>query len=337
MQPIDSASPLNCVVLDDYQAVAAHMADWDALSPRVRTRFLHDPIADEALLVEALADADIVVLTRERTALLAPTLHQLPRLKLVVTLGFRNGALDVMAAQRQGIVVCGTDTVESPTVELTWGLILALARRLPDECAHFRAGVRWQSTLGTDLAGKTLGILGLGRLGCRVARVAQAFDMDVAAWSQNLDDARCAAFGVRRAPSLHALLEQADIATVHLVLSPRTLGLIGAEQLACMKPGALLVNASRPGIVDEQALMAVLQQGRLGGAALDVFSKEPLPPDHPLRRTGRLIATPHLGYITENSYRLMFGMAVEDIAAWLAGAPLREIAEDRPARQLAAA
>lgn len=326
---------LRCVVLDDYQDVAARMADWDSLSPRVQVTFLHQHIDDEDRLVAALGEADIVVLTRERTPLLAGTLRRLPRLKLIVTLGWRNGALDVQAARQQGIVVCGTGTLESPTVELTWGLILALARHLPQECANLRAGGPWQSALGADLAGRTLGIVGLGRLGSRVAKVAQAFEMDVLAWSHHLDDARCAAAGARRAPSLQALLEQADIVTVHLVLSARTQGLIGAAQLAGMKQGALLVNASRPGIVDEQALVAALHRGTLGAAALDVFSQEPLPLDHPLRRTDRLIATPHLGYVTERSYRLMFGMAVEDIAAWLAGQPLREIVEDHPARQLA--
>lgn len=326
---------IRCAVLDDYQQAAPRMAEWSLLEPDVEITFFRDPLDSVEAAAEALAAFDVVVLMRERTAFPRELIECLPRLRLIVTTGHRNGALDIAAARSQGICVCGTGTLEAPTVELAWGLILSFARQLPQEVANLRAGGRWQQSLGIDLAGKTLGVLGLGRLGSRVARVAQAFGMNVIAWSANLDDARCEAVGVQRAATIDALLRHSDVITIHMVLSQRTRGLIGARELGLMKPGAFLVNTSRASIVDEDALLAALECRQIAGAALDVYPEEPLPAGHVMRRLDNLVATPHLGYVTENSYRLMFGMVVEDIAAWRSGAPIREILEDHPAMAMA--
>lgn len=326
---------VRCAVLDDYQQAAHRMAEWSQLGPDVEVTFFRDPLGSIDAAVDALAAFDVVVLMRERTAFPRELIERLPTLKLIVTTGHRNGALDIAAARKQGICVCGTGTLEPPTVELAWGLILSFARCLPEEVANLRAGGRWQQSLGIDLAGKQLGVLGLGRLGTRVARVAQAFDMNVVAWSANLDDARCEAAGVQRAATLDALLAGSDIVTIHMVLSARTRGLIGTRELGLMKPGAFLVNTSRAPIVDEAALLAALERRQIAGAALDVYPVEPLPAGHVMRRLDNLVATPHLGYVTENSYRLMYGMVVEDIAAWRGGAPIREILEDHPAMTMA--
>lgn len=334
MAHADPASParLRCVVLDDTLRVAADCADWTALRERVELVFLHEHLADRDRLVAALADADIVVLMRERTAFGADILARLDRLQLIVTAGQRNGALDVAAAAARGIPVLGTRILETPAVELTWALILALARQLPREVQAMRADGPWQSGLGTDLAGATLGVVGLGRLGARVGTVARAFGMRVLAWSHNLDDARCAACGVERAPSLPALLRASDIVSIHSVLSPRTRGLIGAAELRAMRPGAFLVNTSRAEIVDEAALLEALSSGTIAGAGLDVFAQEPLPPQHPYRRLPQVVATPHLGYVTHGLYRRIYCDVVEDIAAWLEGRLVREVTDQHPAR-----
>ena len=226
-------------------------------------------------------------------------------------------------AQARGVVVCGTSSRPEPPVELTWALMLALARNIVPESSALRAGGSWQSTVGADLGGQTLGVLGLGRVGTRVTRVAQAFDMDVAAWSENLTAERAAAAGVRLAPSRAALLEQSDFVSIHLVLSDRTRGLIGAEDIERMKPSAFLINTSRAAIVDQEALVAALRDGRIAGAAVDVFEEEPLPKDHVLRTLPNLLATPHLGYVTRANYSLFYREAVEDISAFLDGAPIR--------------
>jgi phosphoglycerate dehydrogenase-like enzyme len=234
----------------------------------------------------------------------------------------RNASIDLRAAADRRIVVCGTGGVPSPTAELTWALILALVRHVPREDRATRDG-RWQETLGTTLSGKTLGVLGLGQLGSRVARVGRALEMEVLAWSQNLTVERCVAVGATLAGSKDEVLARADVVTIHLVLSERTRGLVGARELALMRPTAYLVNTSRGPIVDERALIAVLRAGSLAGAGLDVYDEEPLPPDHPLRRLPNTVITPHLGYVTEETYRVFYPQALEDVRAFLDGAPVR--------------
>ena len=308
-------------VLDDYQSVAARFADWSRLPEPVDVVAFADHLDDEDALVERLTDFDVVVAMRERTPFPRAVLTRLPNLRLLVTTGIRNASIDVAAATEHGITVCGTASHASGPVELTWALILATARHLPREDGSVRAG-GWQETVGTDLDGATLGVLGLGRLGSKVAQIGRAFGMDVVAWSQNLTDERAAEVGVRRTCK-DELLATADVVTVHLVLSERTRGLIGATELELMKPTALLVNTSRGPIVDEAALLAALRDGTIAGAGLDVFDREPLPRDHPLRSAPRTVLTPHLGYVTEKTYEVFYREAVEDVAAWMAGAPVR--------------
>ncbi|GAA3160041.1 D-2-hydroxyacid dehydrogenase family protein [Blastococcus jejuensis] len=308
-------------VLDDYQSVAARFADWSLLPEPVDVVAFADHLDDEDALVERLTGFDVVVAMRERTPFPRAVLTRLPNLRLLVTTGRRNASIDVAAATDRGITVSGTASHASGPVELTWALILAAARHLPREDASVRAG-GWQETVGTDLDGATLGVLGLGRLGARVAQIGRAFGMDVVAWSQNLTDERAAEVGARRVDR-HELFATADVVTVHLVLSDRTRGLIGATELEQMKPTALLVNTSRGPIVDEAALLAALRDGTIAGAGLDVFDREPLPRDHPLRSAPRTVLTPHLGYVTEKTYEVFYREAVEDVAAWMAGEPVR--------------
>ena len=307
-------------ILDDYQAVALRLADWGSLPADVEV--FRDHVADEAGVAARLADFDVVVAMRERTPFTRSLLARLPRLRLLVTTGMRNASIDLRAAAERGIRVCGTAGLPSPTAELTWALILALVRHVPREDRATRDG-RWQETLGTTLSGKTLGVLGLGQLGSRVARVGRAFEMDVLAWSQNLTAERAAAAGATLAGSKDEVLARADVVTIHLVLGERTRGLLGARELALMRPTAYLVNTSRGPIVDEPALIAALRAGTIAGAGLDVYDEEPLPPDHPLRRLPNTVITPHLGYVTEETYRIFYPQAVEDVRAFLAGAPVR--------------
>ncbi|MBO1076159.1 D-2-hydroxyacid dehydrogenase family protein [Roseomonas marmotae] len=314
-----------CVILDDYQQAALSSADWSGLQDRLRVEALHDHLPREAL-AEAIGDAEVVVAMRERTPFDAAMLARLPALKLLVTTGMVNAAIDMPAAAARGITICGTPSVPNPTPELSWGLLLALARKIPQEHANLRAGGHWQNSLGFDLARKTIGIIGLGRIGQVMARYARAFDMSVLAWSPNLTQDRCEAAGARLAPSLDALLAEADVVTVHMVLAPSTRGLIGAREIGLMKPGALLVNTSRGPLVDAAALQAALRDGRIGGAALDVFEEEPLPADSPWRSLPNLVATPHLGYVTERNYRMYYRGAVEAIDGWLRGNPVRVLA-----------
>jgi phosphoglycerate dehydrogenase-like enzyme len=312
---------MRCVILDDYQQVAASYADWSALDELdVTSVAVH--LEGEAL-VEALAEAAVVVVMRERTPVTRALLDRLPELRLVVTSGMRNAAIDLGACRERGIDVCGTTSRSTPPVELTWALVLGLVRHLGAESAAFREGGPWQSTVGTDLAGATLGVVGLGKTGSRVAHIGCAFGMDVLAWSPHLTDERAAAAGARRAGSLVELMAAADVVTLHLVLSDSTRGLVGEPELAAMRPSAYLVNTSRAGLVDGAALLAALRAGRIAGAGLDVFDEEPLPAGHPLRSLPQVLATPHLGYVTEGNYRTYFTEAVEDIAAWRAGAPVR--------------
>ena len=316
---------LRCAVLDDYQGAALASADWSVLAPDVEVTVLAEHLADEDELVAALAGTEIVVVMRERTPMTASLLARLPALRLLVTSGMRNAAIDRAATVEHGVVVCGTRSNPQPPAELTWALVLGLARHLTEENAALRSGGPWQSTVGTDLHGATLGLLGLGRIGALVARVGLAFGMDVVAWSQHLTAARAEEVGVRLAASKEELLAGSDVVSVHLVLGDRTRGLIGAPELALMKPSALLVNTSRAGIVDRAALVTALREGRIAGAGLDVFDVEPLPADDELRTLPAVLATPHLGYVTQRNYTGFFTEAVEDIAAFLAGDPVRRL------------
>jgi phosphoglycerate dehydrogenase-like enzyme len=308
-------------VLDDYQSVAGRFADWSRLPEPVDVVQFSDHLDDEDALAARLRPFDVVVAMRERTPFPRSLLQRLPNLRLLVTTGARNASIDVAAATERGITVCGTASHASGPVELTWALVLAVARHLPQEDAAVRAG-GWQQTVGTDLAGATLGVLGLGRLGTQVARIGQAFGMDVVAWSQNLTDERAAEVGARRVEQ-DDLFATADVVTVHLVLSDRTRGLVGKKELDRMKPTAILINTSRGPIVDEAALVDALHDGAIRGAGLDVFDREPLPQDHPLRSAPRTVLTPHLGYVTEKTYAVFFREVVDDVAAWIAGDPVR--------------
>ncbi|MEV6568272.1 D-2-hydroxyacid dehydrogenase family protein [Streptomyces kronopolitis] len=316
---------LRCAVLDDYQDVALSMADWSPLAGTVDVRALRRHLGSEDEVVAAIGDCEIVVAMRERTPFPASLLARLPRLRLLVTSGMRNAAIDLAAAARHGVTVCGTASHTEPPVELTWALILGLARHVATESAALRAGGPWQSTLGADLHGRTLGLLGLGRIGTRVARIGQAFGMNVTAWSRNLTDERATEAGVRRAASMEELLESGDFVSVHLVLGDRTRGLLGADELRRMQPTAYLVNTSRAAIVEESALLRALREGWIAGAGLDVFHREPLPAGHPLRTLPNVLALPHLGYVTRRNYEGYFPQTVEDITAFLAGSPVRTL------------
>ena len=313
---------MRIVVLDDYQQVAAGYADWETLGGELV--FVSRPIVDTKDLIETLAGAEVVVAMRERTTFSAARLSQLRDLRLLVTTGKVNTSIDVEAARCQGITVCGTESTTSATPELTWGLILSVLRNIPWEDAAMRTG-GWQTTVGGDLAGHRLGVIGLGRLGTKVARVGAAFGMDVVAWSQNLDADRAAEVGVQ-AVSKEELFMTSDVLTLHYKVSERSRGIVSARELALMKPSSILINTSRAPLVDTQALIAALEEGRIGGAGLDVYDSEPLPADHPLRSTPRTVLTPHLGFVTEDTYRIFFTQALEDIAAWAAGEPIRELA-----------
>jgi phosphoglycerate dehydrogenase-like enzyme len=313
----------NCVILDDYQGVALKSADWNALTDRVAITSLREHVTDEDALVDRLANADIVVIMRERTPFPASLFKRLPRLRLLITSGMRNAAIDLAAAG--DVVVCGTGSSSAPPAELTWGLILGLARQIPFENAQMRQNGPWQSTVGVDLHGRHLGIIGLGKIGIQVARVGQAFGMHVSAWSPNLTDERAAAVGVQRVASKEELLERSDFVTIHLVLAPTTRGIIGAVELHRMRPSAFLINTSRAGLVDQAALIQALEENRIAGAALDVFDAEPLPAEHPFRCLPNVLATPHLGYVSEDNYRTYFTEAVDDIEAWLTGSPVRQL------------
>jgi phosphoglycerate dehydrogenase-like enzyme len=273
---------LRCAVLDDYQRVARTSADWTELRERVSADFFHEPLGDAAAIASALARYEIVVAMRERTPFPRTLIERLPALKLLVTTAMRNASIDVGAAHERGVTVCGTRSHPGPATELTWALILALARGLPAEIDAVRSG-GWQRGLGRSLNGATLGIVGLGKIGTQMASVARAFDMHVVGWSRSLTGQRAAGLGVAYAPTLDDLLRDADIVTIHVTLTPQTRGLIGARELALMKRDALLVNTSRGPIVDEHALIEAMMSRLIAGAALDVFDREPLPADHPLR------------------------------------------------------
>jgi len=308
-------------VIDDWQDVASGVVDWSALEGIGEVHFVHDYPADNDTLAKRLETFQVICVMRERTRFDEDLLRRLPNLKLLVTGGMRNAALDIKAAGALGIQVCGTDSYKHAAPELTWALIMAATRNLVNEANALREG-KWQQGLGGDLHGKALGILGLGSIGQRVARFGQVFGMRVIAWSENLTAERAAEVDVTHV-SKQELFEQADVLSVHLVLSDRSRGIVDAQALDWMKPTALLVNTARGPIVDETALIKALQKNRLAGAALDVFEQEPLPAHHPFRTLDNVLATPHVGYVSQQNYHLFFSQMIEDIQAWAAGAPIR--------------
>ena len=310
-------------ILDDYQGIALTMADWESLPDGCQVEVFRDHVADPAVVADRLRDFEIVCIMRERTPFRCDLLSRLPKLQLLVTTGMRNASVDVEAASRQGVTVCGTDGSAHTTPELTWGLILALQRHIPEEDRAMKAGA-WQTTVGRGLAGSTLGLLGLGRLGSEVARVGQAFRMNVIAWSQNLTAERAAGHGVTRVDK-DELFRRSDTLSIHTLLSRRTRGLVGARELGLMKPSAVLVNTSRGPIVDEAALVDALRNRAIAGAGLDVYDTEPLPRGHPLRNLGNAVLTPHLGYVTRDTFAVMYGQTLECVQSWLAGNPVRVI------------
>jgi phosphoglycerate dehydrogenase-like enzyme len=313
----------NVAILDDYQGVSQSYADWSPLAKHCNVTVFRDHLDGEADIATRLADIDIICVMRERTPLSRSLIERLPNVKLVVTTAGHNAAIDGDALRERGIPLCGTGATTNPTVELTWGLIIALARHLIPEQQAVRNG-GWQSTIGTDLKGSTLGIVGLGKLGSEIARLGAAFGMRLIAWSQNLTDEHAASVGATRV-SKEALFQQSDFITVHLKLSPRSTGIIGAHEFSLMKPQAFFVNTSRGPLVDERALIDVLEERRIAGAAIDVYDAEPLGAGHPFRRLDRLLATPHVGYVAHENYRRFYGDTVENIRAWLDGAPIRVI------------
>ncbi|MER7797099.1 D-2-hydroxyacid dehydrogenase family protein [Microbacterium sp. NPDC096154] len=311
------------VLLDDYQDVALGFAPWHELAGW-DVRVLHDHHADDDELVAALEDATAVVAMRERTAFPRRVLQRLPRLELLITTGAANASIDVGAATELGVTVCGTRASATAAPELSWALLMSAVRDIPGQQDALRAGDRWQTAVGRELCGRTLGIVGLGKIGTRMAGYARAFGMRVIAWSQNLtaDAARAADAEL---VSKQELFERADIATLHLRLSDRTRHVIGATELEALGTDGLLVNTARAGLVDTDALVAALHSGALGGAALDVFDEEPLPSDHPLLRTPRTLLTPHIGYVTREQYAVFYRDALEDVRAWAHGRPIRLI------------
>ena len=312
-------------VLDDYQGVARSLGPWAALGDRIELEVFGEHVGDESALVQRLRPFEVVVAMRERTPFPRRILSALPNLRLLVTTGGHNAAIDLAACTDLGILVCGTGGVAHGTAELTWALILAAARQLPNELASVRDG-GWMTAVGRDLHAARLGVIGLGRLGARVARIGLAFGMDVVAWSQNLTEARCAEVGVSRVTK-EELLATSEFVTIHLVLSDRTRGLIGERELDAMRPDAWLVNTSRGPICDEQALAAACRDGRIAGAYLDAFTDEPLPTAHPFRTLPNVLASPHVGYVTTQTYQVFFADIVEDIGRWLAGDPVRVVTD----------
>ena len=317
-------TPLAIAILDDFQHVATRMGDWKRLEPRAQTTVFTDNLTGDAL-VARLAPFDVVMVIRERTKFPRELIDKLPRLKLLITAGMRNLGIDLDACKARGIVVCGTDTGSSPTSELAFGMLLALARNMAPEQASLRAGT-WQTPrLGFGIKGLTLGIVGLGRLGAMMGSYGRAFGMNVIAWSQNLTAEKAVAAGATRVEKAE-LFARADFISLHLILSERTRGIVGADDLAHMKPSAFLINTSRAGLIDEPALIAALQAKRIAGAALDVYEQEPLPPSAAILKAPNTLLTPHLGYATRETYEIYFPQAVEDVAAWLAGKPVRVLA-----------
>jgi D-3-phosphoglycerate dehydrogenase len=315
---------MRCAILDDYQNVVLKLADWSALKGKVDFQVFNAHLGGADKVIAALADFEIVIAMRERTAFPRAVIEALPKLKLLITTGLRNASIDTEAAKARGVTVCGTPSFGNPTSGIAIGLMLELTRHIGYENARLHAGAVWQGTIGADLDGLTLGIVGLGKLGTRTANIAKAFGMKVIAWSQNLTEEKCREAGVGYV-SKDDLFRQSDFITIHVVLSPRTRGLVGAKELGLMKPSAYLINTSRGPIVEEAALLSTLRDKKIAGAGLDVFDIEPLPLDHPLRKMDNVVITPHLGYVSEQNYRAYFAGVVEDISAFLAGKPVRVI------------
>ncbi|KLU54317.1 2-hydroxyacid dehydrogenase [Paenibacillus sp. VT-400] len=316
---------LRCAILDDYQNVALTSADWSPLMDQVEIQTFNNYMGSEDKVIQELQDFDIVVLMRERTPFPEKVISQLPKLKLLITSGMRNASIDLKAAEKNGIIVCGTEGSSNPPTELTWALILGLSRQLVTENNALRSNRNWQSTVGLDLHGRTLGLLGLGKIGTRMAEIAQAFGMNVMAWSENLTREKTEKHGVIWCETKEQLLAQSDIVSIHLVLSDRTRNLIGQAEFQQMKSSALLINTSRAGIVDQEAMVEALQRGVIAGAGLDVYEQEPLPVNHVMRTLPNVLATPHLGYVTRGNYEIYYNHTVENIAMFLKGTPIRQL------------
>lgn len=316
---------IRCAILDDYQQVALKIADWSTITEKVEIVSFSQHFYDENELVDYIRDAEIVIVMRERTPFGVTLFEKLPKLKLLITSGMRNTSIDLVAAAAHGVTVCGTASSSEPPTELTWALILNLARNIMKENTDLRSNGLWQSTVGSDLYGKRLGLLGLGKIGGRMATIAKAFGMDIIAWSQNLTKEQTDQLSVQLASSKEELLETSDYVSIHLVLSDRTRGLISEKDLQLMKSSAYLVNTSRAAIVDQQALIKALHENWIAGAGLDVFDIEPLPGDHPFRTMLNVLATPHLGYVTERNYTTYYREAIEDIQAYLDGRVIRSL------------
>ncbi len=315
---------LRCAILDDYLNLSLTVADWSKVTDRVDITVFNHPFASQEAAASALRDFEIICAMRERTPFQKGLFAALPKLKLLITSGMRNAAIDMEAAKDHNVVLCGTQWARDPTAPLTMGLILELTRNIGRENARMHAGEALQKFVGIEIEGKTLGVIGLGKLGGKVSKLAQAFGMNVIAWSPNLTPERCKEVGVGYA-SKEELFATADVITVHVVLSQRSRGLVGAADLARMKPAAYLVNTARGPIVDEMALLETLRQKKIAGAAVDVFSVEPLPVDHPFRKLDNLVLTPHLGYVTEESFNNHYRQMVEGIDAWFNGEPARKL------------
>jgi phosphoglycerate dehydrogenase-like enzyme len=315
---------LRCAILDDYQNVALKMADWSALKGKAEITVFNEHLGEAANVIKALKDFDIVCAMRERTPFRRETVEALPKLKLLLTSGARNASFDMEALKQRRVVVCGTGGFGNSTAGIAIGLLLELTRKIGLENARMKAGAPWQVTMGEDVEGRTMGIVGLGKLGQRVATIAKALGMKVNAWSQNLTKEKCDEAGVGYLPK-DELMATSDVISIHLILSQRSRGLIGREDLARMKPTSYLINTARGPIVDEDALLDMLKQKKIAGAGLDTFSVEPLPVDHPFRKLDNVVLTPHLGYVTEQAYRVYYSHMVEDILGWLDGKPVRAI------------
>jgi len=313
---------VRCAILDDYQNVALESADWSKIKGDVEIKVFSEHLGAGQSVIAALKNFAIIVAMRERTAFPRAVIEALPNLKLLITTGMRNASIDTEAAKARGVTVCGTGSFGSPTSGIAIGLMLELTRHIGYENARLHAGATWQSTIGPDLEGMTLGILGLGKLGARTAAIAKAFGMKVIAWSQNLTPERCQEVGVGYVGK-DDLFRQSDFITIHNVLSARSRGMVGAKEFGLMKPSAFLINTSRGPIVDEAALLAALRDKKIAGAGLDVFDNEPLPLDHPLRRMDNVVLTPHLGYVSEQNYKHYFAGVVDDIRGFLDGKPVR--------------
>ncbi len=316
-----SNKAVQVAILDDYQGVALKSADWSLLKGKADITVFHDHLSDSAAVVERLRPFSVLCVMRERTPLTQVILEQLPNLKLIASTGFRNASIDLAAAKERGITVCNTGYTSHGAIELTWAVILSMLRNVPAEFASLRSG-GWQISVGGDLAGRTIGLVGLGKIGARMASIARAFEMNVLAWSQNLTPETARQHGALLV-SKEELFREADVVSIHLVLSPRTKGIIGATELGLMKPTAYFVNTSRGPLVDESALIETLRGQAIAGAALDVYDIEPLPTGHPFRSLERLLTTPHIGFVTQETYKVFYRDTVENIFAWLSGTPTR--------------